>query len=68
VLLSPKSRRAGRPWWALLLILLAVLAGCQQSRPDFMTRVQEDCAAGDAWACGLLDALARSATGDELAR
>jgi hypothetical protein len=43
---------------ALLIVLLAV-TGCQPRRPDFMTRVREDCAAGDQWACDLIDALQR---------
>lgn len=35
-----------------------MLAGCQVRRPDFLARIQADCAAGEGWACDLLDALA----------
>lgn len=47
-------------WLARGVVLLAVgaLAGCQSRRPDFLTRVREDCVAGDRWACDLLDSLA----------
>jgi hypothetical protein len=41
---------------ALVVTLLALL-GCQTHRPDFLTRVREDCAAGDQWACDLIKAL-----------
>jgi hypothetical protein len=41
---------------ALVVTLLALL-GCQPRRPDFLTRVREDCAAGDQWACDLIEAL-----------
>ena len=41
-------------WRALILFVLLLIAGCQHRRPDFMTRVMEDCAAGDRWACDLL--------------
>ena len=37
------------------MIVLVIMAGCQTRRPDFVTRVQGDCAAGDQWACDLLD-------------
>jgi hypothetical protein len=37
------------------MIVLVIMAGCQARRPDFVTRVQENCAAGDQWACDLLD-------------
>lgn len=46
-------------WQAVMLIVLTIIAGCHARRPDFMTRVQEDCAAGDLWACDLLDAFSR---------
>ena len=36
------------------MIVLVILAGCQARRPDFVTRVQGDCTAGDQWACNLL--------------
>jgi len=45
----------GPVWRAILLIVLVIMAGCQARRPDFVTRVQEDSAAGDQWACDLLD-------------
>ena len=45
----------------VVLIVLMALAGCHKPRPDFLTRVQEDCAAGQQWACELLDALSRPA-------
>jgi hypothetical protein len=46
-------------WRVLWLILLLAVAGCQTRRPDFMTRVREDCAGGDKGACDLIDALNR---------
>jgi hypothetical protein len=39
------------------MIALMFITGCNSRRPDFMTRVQEDCAAGDSWACELVDAI-----------
>jgi hypothetical protein len=44
-------------WRAILLIALFMNTGCSARRPDFITRVQEDCVAGDKWACDLLDSL-----------
>jgi hypothetical protein len=41
----------------MLLIVLLVMVGCQPARPSFLTRVREDCAGGDRWACDLLDSL-----------
>jgi hypothetical protein len=41
----------------LPLIGLIAAAGCQTHRPDFMTRVREDCTGGDKWSCDLIDAL-----------
>lgn len=52
-------RHLKRPWRIFPLIVLIAVAGCHASRPDFMTRVSEDCAAGDMWACELIDALNR---------
>ncbi len=49
----------------LMLIVLLSLAGCQKPRPDFLMRVQEDCAAGQQWACDLIDALSRPAPVDD---
>ena len=39
------------------MTLLAV-SGCQPQWSSFLSRVREDCAAGDHWACDLLDSLA----------
>ncbi len=36
------------------LLLLGLLAGCEQPRPGFLTRLQQDCQSGDQDACGLL--------------
>lgn len=41
----------------VLLVVLITISGCHGRRPDFMTRVQEDCAAGDQWACNLISSL-----------
>ena len=46
-------------WQAVMLIVLTIIAGCHALRPDFITRVQEDCAAGDQRACDLVDTLSR---------
>ena len=56
----PLSRTTieGLPFPLSLLVTLLAIAGCQPHRPDFMTRVRQDCAAGDRWACDLLDGLA----------
>ncbi len=41
----------------MALVALVTLAGCAPPRrPSFLTRVLEDCAAGDQWACNFLDA------------
>jgi hypothetical protein len=45
-------------WEVILLLVVTITAGCHTRRPDFMTRVREDCSAGEQWACDLLDALA----------
>ena len=51
---------------ALLFVVLS-FAGCQAPhRPDFLTRVIQDCAAGQQWACELLDALSRPSEEDTL--
>ena len=57
---SPLSRTTieGLPFPLSLRVTLPAIAGCQPHRPDFMTRVRQDCAAGDRWACDLLDGLA----------
>jgi hypothetical protein len=44
-------------WRAILLITVLAIAGCHGRRPDFMTRVQEDCLAGQQWACDLTASL-----------
>jgi len=44
-------------WRAALLIGVVAVSGCHSRRPDFMTRVHEDCATGQRWACELIDAL-----------
>ncbi len=40
--------------WFAVLLLLGILAGCEQPRPGFLTRLQQDCQSGDQDACGLL--------------
>ena len=52
-------RRLERLCRVLPLIVIVAISGCQSRRPDFMTRVAQDCAAGDTWACDLIDELAR---------
>jgi hypothetical protein len=47
-------------WQAMLLAAILSIAGCQARRPSFMTRIREDCIAGDQWSCNLLDAFSRS--------
>jgi hypothetical protein len=47
----------GLIWRAILPIALLMNCDCSARRPDFMTRVREDCVAGNQWACDLLDAL-----------
>ena len=46
------------PLGSILLVALVAVGGCQPYRPSFLSRVREDCARGDRWACGLLDSLA----------
>ena len=36
---------------AVLTIAMLTLAHCAPRRPDFTTLVEQDCAAGDQWAC-----------------
>lgn len=43
-----------RHLWLAGTLLLGALAGCEQPRPGFMTRLQQDCQSGDQDACGLL--------------
>src|SRR5271166_2678418 len=50
-------QQVGPVWRAILLIVLGIIEGCHAQRPNFMTRAREDCAAGQQWACDLLDAL-----------
>jgi hypothetical protein len=44
-------------WQPIVLIAVLVIAGCDTRRPDFMTRVQEDCLVGQQWACDLINSL-----------
>ena len=53
-------------WQAVMLIVLTIIAGCHARRPDFMTRVQADCAAGDQWACDLVNARSRSTPEEDI--
>jgi hypothetical protein len=46
------------PLRSILLVTLLAVGGCQPHQPSFLSRVREDCAAGDRWACYLLDSLA----------
>ena len=46
------------PLRSLLLVTLLAVGGCQPHRPSFLSRVREDCARGDRWACDLLNTLA----------
>ena len=46
------------PLRSIVLVTLVAVGGCQPQRPSFLSRVREDCAAGDRWACDLLDSLA----------
>jgi hypothetical protein len=40
-----------------MLVALLTVSGCAPHRPSFLSRIREDCAAGDRWACDLLDRL-----------
>ena len=49
-------------WPVILLTMIILIAACEQSRPPgFLTRVREDCANGDQWACDLLTSLSNAA-------
>jgi hypothetical protein len=50
---------------AILVIGLIALSGCNARRPTFITRVRQDCAAGQQWACDLLDVLSRPPSSDD---
>jgi hypothetical protein len=50
---------------SIAFIVLMAVAGCHAQRPGFMTRVREDCAAGQQWACDLLDELSRPTPADD---
>jgi hypothetical protein len=50
---------------AISLTALMTIAGCHARRPNFMTRVRQDCASGQQWACDLLDALSRPSSSDD---
>jgi hypothetical protein len=48
-------------WPVVLLAMIILIAACAQSRPPgFLTRVREDCANGDPWACDLLTSLSNA--------
>jgi hypothetical protein len=42
-----------------MFIVLTIIAGCDARRPDFISHIQQNCAAGDQWACNQVDALSR---------
>ena len=44
----------GPVWRTIIMIALVIMAGCHAIRPDSVTRIQENCTAGDQWACDLL--------------
>jgi hypothetical protein len=52
-------QRRGQTRRTILLSPLTVVAGCHPRRPDFITRVREDCGEGDQWSCNLLRSLTR---------
>jgi hypothetical protein len=54
---------ASAAWQAMLFVAIVSIAGCQARRPSFMTRIREDCTAGDKWSCDLLEAFNRSKRG-----
>jgi hypothetical protein len=53
-------------WQAVMLIVLTIIGGCDARRPDFISRIQQNCAAGDQWACNLVDALSRTIPEDDI--
>jgi hypothetical protein len=53
-------------WRTLILFVRLLIAACQHKRPEFTSRVREDCAIGDKWACDLLDALAPRIASDPI--
>jgi hypothetical protein len=50
---------------SIVLVVLLAVAGCHAQRPSFVSRVREDCAAGQQWACDLLDELSRPSPTDD---
>ena len=49
-------------WPVIILTMILLVAACERNRPpSFLTRVQEDCANGDQWACDLLASLSNAA-------
>jgi hypothetical protein len=46
-------------WRTILVPAVLVIGGCHVRRVDFMTRVQEDCLAGQQWACDLINSLSK---------
>jgi hypothetical protein len=48
-------------WPVIVLTIIILIAACERNRPpSFLTRVQEDCANGDQWACDLLTSLSNA--------
>ena len=46
----------------VLTVIILIAAACERNRsPSFLTRIQEDCANGDQWACDLLTSLSKAA-------
>jgi hypothetical protein len=58
-------QQIGVVWRAILVLVLMIAAGCHARRPDFMTRVRQDCSAGEQWACDLVEALNRPPSADD---
>jgi hypothetical protein len=52
---------------SIALIVVVAVAGCHAQGPGFMSRVRDDCAAGQRWACDLLDDLNRPPSPDDTA-
>jgi hypothetical protein len=62
---APPNLMANEMWRTLILLVLLLIVACQHKRPDFTSRIREDCAAGDQWACDLLDSLAQARTASD---
>jgi hypothetical protein len=52
---------------AVLTVAMLTLVNCAPRRADFTARVEQDCAAGDQWACHLIDALRHPRQGERQA-